>query len=270
MNAITPLRFRSGGSAALTDPSDHLAVLQAELSRRKRKAARLEAELAGKELLLAELGHRAGNNLQAIIALIRITARAVPDPEIRRRVEDLAERVAKIGLIQQLLGDASHGPGAEAGFLRELAEAVRATYGADDVELAIAIEPLRLKPAAAVALGLFVNEALSNAFKHAFTGVAQPRIEVSLRTVGEAAELVVQDNGRGLGPAREGSMGIQLMNTLSRQLHGTASIEARAGARVAVTAPLRMLVTDRKPSRPAGGTLPPLGPERAFSDVQSR
>ena len=109
MNAIAPLRFQADGSAPLTEPADEVTALRAELARRGRDAARLEAELAEKELLLADLGHRAGNNLQAIIALIRLTARTIADPETRSRVEDLAERVAKIGLIQHLLGEAGHG-----------------------------------------------------------------------------------------------------------------------------------------------------------------
>jgi two-component sensor histidine kinase len=270
MNAITPLRFRADGSTLVTEPEDQLAALQAELVRRDRDGARLKADLAEKELLLAELGHRAGNNLQAIIALIRLTARTIADSETRSRVEDLAERVAKIGLIQHLLGEAGHGRGADARFLGELAEAVRATYGADNVELAVAIEPLTLKPSTAVAVGLLVNEAMSNAFKHAFAGVEQPRLELSLRVSGALAELAIQDNGSGPGSAREGSMGVQLMGTLARQLHGTMAIQARGGTRVVVTVPLRTLVTHRKPSRPARRTMPPLGPDRALSAAKSR
>ena len=219
--------------------------------------------LAEKELLLAELGHRAGNNLQAIIALIRFASRTITDPDTRSRVDELAERVAKIGLIQRLLGEAGQRQGVDAGFLGELAEAVRATYGADGVELALAIEPILLKPNPAVALGLLVNEAMSNAFKHAFASTEQPRITVTLRRARDGAELVVEDNGGGLGPGRDGSMGLQLMQTLARQIRGEIAIEVPRGTRVTVAVPAAALAFPEAAPSPDPETLAPLVPGSA-------
>ena len=253
------------GTTLVSGPEDDLVALRARLAEREREVARLEAALAENELLLSELGHRAGNNLQAIIALIRFAARAIPDPDSRRRVEELAERVAKIGLIQRLLAEAGHKPGIEADFLGEIAEAVRATYGADEVELRLALEPVALKPSAAVALGLLVNEAMSNAFKHAVAGVDRPRIDLSLRTTEGAVELVVQDNGPGPGPAREGSMGLQLMQTLARQMQGTIAIENRFGTRVLVSVPLKAVASRQAASAPVPDTMPPLAPDPSLS-----
>jgi len=239
---------------------DDVSVLQTRLAQRDREVARLRAALEEKELLLAELGHRAGNNLQAIIALIRIVARTIADPRIRRRVDDLGERVAKIGVIQRLLSDAAQSRGAAAHFLGELAVAAWATYGADHVAIETAIEPIRLKPSAAVALGLLLNEAVSNSFKHAFAATEQPRIVIGFQRMGTKARLVVQDNGSGPGPGRDGSMGVQLMQTLARQLRGDLALEEDHGTRLLVTIPMAALTSPGPARAEPSGRLTSLGP----------
>ena len=73
----------------------------------------------------------------------------------------------------------------------------------------------------AVPIGLVLNELVTNSVKHAFDeegGV----IKVTFRadeTIGEA-ELCVCDNGRGMGPARPGSLGLRLVESFSSQLGG--------------------------------------------------
>ena len=56
-------------------------------------------------------------------------------------------------------------------------------------------------------------------------------------TIGEA-ELCVSDNGRGMGPARAGSLGLRLVESLSRQLGGRVTMpEVPKGTTTMVTFP---------------------------------
>ena len=62
---------------------------------------------------------------------------------------------------------------------------------------------------------------MTNSVKYAFDeegGVINVTFRVN-ETIGEA-ELCVRDNGRGMGPARSGSLGLRLVESLSRQLGG--------------------------------------------------
>ena len=73
----------------------------------------------------------------------------------------------------------------------------------------------------AVPIGLILNELVTNSVKYAFDeegGVINITFGVN-ETIGEA-ELCVRDNGRGMGPARSGSLGLRLIDGLSRQLGG--------------------------------------------------
>jgi two-component sensor histidine kinase len=73
----------------------------------------------------------------------------------------------------------------------------------------------------AVPVGLIVNELVTNSVKYAF-GEDSGVINVAFRideTIGEA-ELSVSDNGRGMGPARKGSFGLRLVDSLAGQLGG--------------------------------------------------
>ena len=73
----------------------------------------------------------------------------------------------------------------------------------------------------AVPIGLILNELVTNSVKYAFDeegGVINVTLRVN-EALGEA-ELCVSDNGRGMGPARSGSLGLRLVDSLSRQLGG--------------------------------------------------
>jgi two-component sensor histidine kinase len=101
--------------------------------------------------------------------------------------------------------------------------------------------PIGLDAAQAVPVGLIVNEAVTNALKHAFPGERPGRVSVRLRRQGERGlRLEIADDGIGLpggGADAEGG-GTRLVRTLARQLGGRAAWHARpGGTTVAVAFP---------------------------------
>jgi two-component sensor histidine kinase len=81
-------------------------------------------------------------------------------------------------------------------------------------------------------LGIILNELVTNALKYAFPTPGKPgiiRVELS-RTEGDV-RLLVADNGVGVLPETQstGSMGLDLVRTLTRQLGGSFELESRAG-----------------------------------------
>lgn len=115
----------------------------------------------------------------------------------------------------------------------------------------------------AVPLGLIVNEAVTNAVKHAFSPETGGRIEIQLHPVGAGeAKLTIADNGRGIGEARSGGSGLKLIEALARQARGKIERDSTPeGTTVCVTFKDRPqawadLVHQRGPGR---GTRPSFG-----------
>ena len=112
----------------------------------------------------------------------------------------------------------------------------------------------------AVPCGLIITELVSNALKHAFPDERPGRIKVSLRrreaiddglrSAGDASadatdpdktldyELLVEDDGVGFPDGRDiesyNSLGLKIVTTLTRQLHGEVKMTSAGGTRVAV------------------------------------
>jgi len=77
----------------------------------------------------------------------------------------------------------------------------------------------------AIPCGLIVNELITNSIKYAFPGQRQGTIGVEFKQTGERNRLVVSDDGVGMSTSRHeepgsGSLGLNLVNSLSEQLDG--------------------------------------------------
>ena len=86
----------------------------------------------------------------------------------------------------------------------------------------------------AIPCGLIVNELVSNALKHAFPDGRAGRVCVELQPFGDRQHvLVVGDNGVGLPPDldyhRADSLGLQLVDDLTQQLHGNVLVNRNGG-----------------------------------------
>ena len=94
-------------------------------------------------------------------------------------------------------------------------------------------DPSRAAPTA-IPIGLIVHEIVTNALKHAFTAMGRGRLRVTLRAEpdGEVC-LSIQDDGPGLpspsNPLSAGSMGMQIVHSLARQIDGSVSTESGNG-----------------------------------------
>jgi two-component sensor histidine kinase len=119
------------------------------------------------------------------------------------------------------------------GMIGEVARELQVSYGFNGrCKILLGLQPVSLDADKALTLALIVNEVISNAFKYAFTGVAEPQLEVSLVTVGRnEAELRIADNGTGFDEAQRttGSAGFSLISIFSKQLDAQYSIVSKDG-----------------------------------------
>jgi two-component system, sensor histidine kinase PdtaS len=200
-------------------------------------AADTAARTERQAMLLRELQHRAKNNLQIVVAMLAQERRAAGEAPSAERFGRVMDRVAAIALAHDRLSDAEAEGAAAGRSATDLAGYLRALLGGLELSLGarIAIEadldPCHLPFDKAVAVGLIVNELVTNAAKHAYPeGEEGGIVRVALRCEESQAEaeLVVSDEGRGMDPTavaaagrneRHGQ-GLGLIRLLARQLGG--------------------------------------------------
>ena len=194
----------------------------------KEKTEDLILSLQQKEILLKEIHHRVKNNLQVISSLLRLQSHSVQDVAAKNALLEGQNRVLSIALIhQKLYQDEKLDMVEFATFADELFTQLRGVFGAGaEVKFVNEMQETFLGIDTAVPLGLILNELITNSFKYAFKNIAAPCIKLQLEKNKETYRLTYSDNGTGL-PAdvhieHSKSLGLRLVNRLSKQLNGNA------------------------------------------------
>jgi two-component sensor histidine kinase len=207
--------------------------------------ARLRAALAEKEVLLREIHHRVKNNLQVVSGLLTLQARNAP-PALKLHFQESLERIRAMGRVHEQLYRADDASSfAVDGLIRDICEDLGQIYGAARERVACRVEarrPVHVTLDSATPLALIVNEVISNAFKHAFPGDRRGEIAVTLDEGDSGMTLEIRDDGVGLPTGapehRPPSMGLRLVELLTRQLDATASWRSGGGTTFSLVLPL--------------------------------
>ncbi|MFT3885592.1 MAG: sensor histidine kinase [Flavobacteriales bacterium] len=180
-----------------------------------------------KDVILKEIHHRVKNNLQIAGMLLRMQATFIKDQRLEELLHDCQARILSMALVHEHIykcGDLSR-VNVKA-HLMALATSVLRNHGLDGrVALDLNVTYDRATLDDLIPLSLLLNELLTNAAKHAFTGERPGRINIALRRLSEdRCELTFSDNGVGLDQDlffSTASFGLELVRTLAAQLNGT-------------------------------------------------
>ena len=203
------------------------ALRELEVSNEQLREANEAARAAGEEtdLLLRELRHRVRNDISNVIAILRLQAKSC-SAEAATHLGTAAERLQVLSKVHQRLSRQGHSPIVEMkGFIEELCEELRATLlPLKPVALETDIDEMNLPSTRAVAVGLIVNELVTNAIKYAYPDDREGTICVSLTCVDDVVEIIVEDDGAGIAaeatPDSGSGLGHRLVRSLAAQLGG--------------------------------------------------
>ena len=209
-----------------------------DITERKRAEEQINAALAEKEALLAEIHHRVKNNLQMVVSLLHLQSGHVKDEAAHSIFLDSENRVKAMALMHERLYRSEALSRIDlSDYIETLARDLFRAYGLESsgVDLQLDIEDLPLGIDTVIHCGLLVNELVSNAFKHAFPEGGKGKVTVALREQSAGRfELVVKDDGVGLPSnfdlTKSDTLGLQLISTLTDQLDGTLAVESSKGA----------------------------------------
>lgn len=195
--------------------------------------------LKEKESLLKEIHHRVKNNLQVISSLLNMQSRGTEDEGMKEAIREGQSRVKAMSLIHQKLYQTENISEIDfEEYSQQLLEQLDSVYKQNDKNVLSSVDAkgISLDIDTAIPLGLILNELISNAYKYAFEGVDKGQLKISLeRKANKELQLEVADNGKGL-PANFSietarSLGLKLVNILTKQLKGTLEVEQEGGTR---------------------------------------
>ncbi|MEZ5662430.1 MAG: histidine kinase dimerization/phosphoacceptor domain -containing protein [Burkholderiaceae bacterium] len=217
-----------------------------DLSERKQAEKRIQDALSQKDLLLKEVHHRVKNNLQIIHSLLDLQVLQLTDGHIIDVLRDSQNRIRSMSLIHQTLYQSRNFVRVDfQQFLDELMRSLMESQrvGTDEVSVGIDAHEIELPINEAIPCGLIINELVSNAFKHGFRGRGRGHIQVSVQELSDRiVELAVSDDGTGipddLDLERTGTLGIQLVQLLGRQLNGSLQVDRARPTRFVLRFPL--------------------------------
>jgi two-component sensor histidine kinase len=208
---------------------------------------RFEALAAERALLMREVNHRVGNSLQLIASLLTIQSNAAGNAEVKEALSDATGRVMAVAQVHRRLYTSDDVQSVAVDlYLEALVEDLRRSTAAEGgalAQLTLHAEPMAAAPDHAVALGMIVNELVTNALKYAYPEDKKGAIRVVLRRDGDNRGLLsVEDDGVGnsFGAAAHSKatstgLGQRIVHAMGDKLHARIDHDSSpSGTRVTV------------------------------------
>jgi two-component sensor histidine kinase len=220
-------------------------ILQDTVSSQRDRVRKAESDVKYKSLLFHELSHRAKNNFQIIVSLMKLHKRHIGPTATQATLailNDVTGRLETMAVVQRSLDeiedeDLIHAKPFITNLVHQLAD-----MSGCMITVNTTIEDVYLDTKSAGPLALIINELVSNAIKYAFTeGDGQLDVELSDNGSGQL-QLLCSDDGPGfpehLDLDQVESFGLQIVRNLAEQIEGVARIQIRPqGATVSVNFP---------------------------------
>jgi PAS domain S-box-containing protein len=219
-------------------------LLETEIRHRTDALEKLQAQedelrrlLKEKETLLKEVHHRVKNNLQVISSLLRLQGDLLKDSAAGNPFRDSERRVVCMARIHDLLSTGHSMDQIDfADYLRTLIDDLLASFQGlgPPVSARLNTAHVLLRVDQAIPCGLILNELVTNALKYAYPSGSGGEIFVDLtENAAGFVTLSVADQGVGL-PAgldweNSNSMGLPIVDLLTRQLAGTLAVHTHRG-----------------------------------------
>lgn len=204
----------------------------------------LTAALAEKEVLIKEIHHRVKNNLAVISGLLELQSWNIKEPLAKHAIQESKMRVLAMSKIHENLYQNKDLANVNfKKFLEDLVNGISTTmrHTEKDIEVHLEVQDLSINVNRGIPLGLIVNEAVSNCYKHAFDDIKSGKINLVFREEGDNYFLEIYDNGKGseedLLEKKSTSLGISLIKSLASQLKAEVIHSGENGTRFTFSIP---------------------------------
>ena len=163
---------------------------------------KLKKSINENTVLFKEVHHRVKNNFQIISSLMNLQKMAVDKPEIDSILNETQQRINSMSLVHELLYQYDEVDSIDiSNYVQELVSSIEKSYSNanNTIQYHIEMNDIELVLEKAIPLGLILNEAITNAMKHAFIKNEGGDIWIELTEISEGYyQLTVRDNGVGI------------------------------------------------------------------------
>jgi two-component system, sensor histidine kinase PdtaS len=177
---------------------------------------------------LREMDHRTRNNFQIVTSLLTLQANRSGSAEVKAALNEAAERLKAVSAVYDALTPSSQGLASVRlqDQLQEICDQIRRGIMPDGIRLETDLEPMLVPHETGVAIGIVVNELVTNACKHAFDDGGGSILVKAWREDG-AAYIEVADDGRGFvaGAAKPG-LGSRLVTAFLQRLKARSDVQS--------------------------------------------
>ena len=200
----------------------------------KERDEELLESLDQKQMLVREVHHRVKNNLQIITSLINLQLGRLRDEASGHALREAQSRINALAMIHRNLYEAEDLTRIEiSAFIKELAELTHEASTGElfrvDLNFHTEVEDEQLTTDQAVPLSMFITEAMTNAYKHAFAEGVDGQVMSVVLLQSElddgrpAISVTVADNGPGIDESDTyRGVGTSLFDAFAVQLDGKA------------------------------------------------
>jgi two-component sensor histidine kinase len=221
----------------LHQQKEHIDRQNASLKRLVDNQVKLIAE---KEWLVREVHHRVKNNLQIVVSLLNIQSKFLKDEMALAAIRTSQQRLRIISFIHQHLYQTETLRTVDVNqYIHKLIAYLKDGMDlAGKVDFQLNITAIEMDAGEVVAIGLILNEVVTNAAKHAFPGRSQGIVKIGLNLSDDGYfTFSVQDNGIGLPQGFDWrtskSAGCTLINMMADQLKASLHIKGTDGLALA-------------------------------------
>lgn len=181
---------------------------------------------------IQELYHRVKNHLQMIMSIMNLQAKKCSNPEVRDILSENVSRMLNLSSIYELFmsGDSDQIS------LKQYLEKLRLNISSMNqkekmIEIVLEGEDIIVPQSKVTDIAIVVNELVTNAYKHAFSGRTRGTIKIVLKKGDEFSAIVIQDDGIGItgggDKSNEKSMGMTLVKMIVREkLNGKVYLDS--------------------------------------------
>lgn len=210
-----------------------------DISDRKQAENDIINSLKEKEILLKEIHHRVKNNMQVISSLLRLQSDYIQDEKSLELLNESQNRISSMALVHEKLYRSDDlAKILVSDYIKNLTDNIITYFkncdGNKNIIVSSDVEDISLGVDEAIPCGLIINELITNTFKHAYPNADIGKIDIEFRRNGnENYKLILRDDGVGIPDdvdfKNSNSLGLRLVNTLVKQLHGTVEINRTNG-----------------------------------------
>jgi PAS domain S-box-containing protein len=225
-------------------------VFVRDITERKRAERRLHQDLEEKGVVLREVHHRVGNNLNVMSDLIDMQVSAIRTPdEAIAGFRKNRNRIMAMALVHEELNMAKDLASIDmGGYIERLSKGLMASRSAGEaIRVSAEVDDIVLGVSSSIPCALIINELVTNAFTHSFPEGKKGAVHIRFREMDDSSlELSVSDNGLGWPYAKNATyndaLGLTMVWNLAEQLGGTHDYNAGNGTTCRIRFPKGVLV----------------------------